>query len=109
MLVIHPTDKTTEMLSILYKPVLTLTGSSGRKHLLTPTEEFHLMVCSSGSYKITDRKSIELLFCTEGKASFTDGGDKVVIAKGECYVVAASLQEYQLEVEGNLFIADVPR
>lgn len=106
---VHELLKILEIKGKEVEPVLTLTGSSGRKHLLTPTEEFHLMVCSSGSYKITDRKSIELLFCTEGKASFTDGGDKVVIAKGECYVVAASLQEYQLEVEGNLFIADVPR
>ncbi|MBI9096119.1 MAG: mannose-6-phosphate isomerase, class I [Sphaerochaeta sp.] len=91
------------------EPVLTLVGKSGRKHLLTPTEEFHLMVCPSGSYHIHDRKSIELLFCTEGKATFTNGGDKLVITQGECYVVAASLSEYQLEVEGNLFIADVPR
>lgn len=89
--------------------VLTLVGKSGRKHLLTPTEEFHLMVCPTGSYHIHDRKSIELLFCTEGEATFTNGGDKVVITKGECYVVAAGLAEYQLEVEGNLFIADVPR
>ncbi|MGB4408090.1 MAG: mannose-6-phosphate isomerase, class I [Sphaerochaeta sp.] len=91
------------------EPVLTLVGKSGRKHLLTPTEEFHLMVCPSGSYHIHDRKSIELLFCTEGKATFTNGGDKLVITRGECYVIAASLSEYQLEVEGNLFIADVPR
>ena len=91
------------------EPVLTLVGASGRKHLLTPTEEFHLMVCPSGSYHIHDRKSIELLFCTDGRATFTSGKDKVEIAKGECYVVAASLAEYQLDVEGNLFIADVPR
>lgn len=67
------------------------------------------MVCPTGTYHIHDRKSIELLFCTDGKATFTNGKDKVVIAKGECYVVAAALAEYQLEVEGNLFIADVPR
>ncbi len=91
------------------EPVLTLVGKSGRKHLLTPTEEFHLMVCTSGSYHIQDRKSIEFLFCTDGKATFTNGGEKTVIKKGECYVVAASLSEYQLEIEGTLFIADVPR
>jgi len=89
--------------------VLTVVGKSGRIHLLTPTEEFHLMVCPSGSYSIDDRKSIELLFCTEGKATFSNGGDTVPIAKGECFVVAASLKEYHLEVEGTLFIADVPR
>jgi len=91
------------------EPVLMLVGKSGRKHLLTPTEEFHLMVCPTGSYHIHDRKSIELLFCTDGKATLTKGKDKVVIAKGECYVVAAALSEYQLEVDGTIFIADVPR
>lgn len=90
------------------EPALTLKGKSGRVHLLTPTEEFHLMVCSSGTYAIEDRKSIELLFCTEGSVEFS-GDEKVLIKKGECYIVAASLQEYQLKVDGNLFIADVPR
>lgn len=91
------------------EPVLTLVGSSGRKHLLTPTEEFHLMICTTGTYRIHDRKSIELLFCTEGKVIFTDTIGKTTINKGECFVVAAGLKEYQLEVEGTLFIADVPR
>lgn len=106
---IHELLKILEIKGKEVEPVLTLVGRSGRKHLLTPTEEFHLMVCQTGSYHIHDRKSIELLFCTEGKTTFTNGSQTVVIAKGECYVVAASLAEYQLEVEGNLFIADVPR
>jgi len=106
---VHELLKILEIKGKEVEPVLTLVGKSGRKHLLTPTEEFHLMVCPTGTYHIHDRKSIELLFCTDGKATFTNGKDKVVIAKGECYVVAAALAEYQLEVEGNLFIADVPR
>lgn len=106
---VHELLKILEIKGKEVEPVLTLVGNSGRKHLLTPTEEFHLMVCSTGSYHIHERKSIELLFCTDGKATFTSGKDKVVIANGECYVVAASLPEYQLEVEGTLFIADVPR
>ena len=106
---VHELLKILEIKGKEVAPVLTLVGKSGRKHLLTPTEEFHLMTCSTGSYHIHDRKSIEILFCTEGKATFTNGSDKTVIAKGECYVVAASLPEYQLDVEGLLFIADVPR
>jgi mannose-6-phosphate isomerase len=89
--------------------VPTITGQSGRVHLLTPTEEFHLMVLGSGSYSITDRRSIELLFVTEGSVSFTSDHDSKVLAKGTCHVVAASLPSYSLEVEGTLFIADVPR
>ena len=49
----------------------TLIGSSGRLHILTPTEDFHLMVLESGRYEITDRRSIELLLVAEeiGRAS----------------------------------------
>ena len=106
---VHELLKILEIKGKVVEPVLMLVGKSGRKHLLTPTEEFHLMVCPTGSYHIKDRKSIELLFCTDGKATFTNGGDKVDINRGECHVVAASLGEYDLDVEGNLFIADVPR
>ncbi len=106
---VHELLKILEIKGKEVEPVPTLVGASGRKHLLTPTEEFHLMVCPSGSYHIHDRKSIELLFCTDGKANFTNGEDTTVISQGECCVVAASLAEYQLEVDGNLFIADVPR
>ncbi|NCC66277.1 MAG: mannose-6-phosphate isomerase, class I, partial [Spirochaetia bacterium] len=89
--------------------VPTVTGQSGRVHLLTPTEEFHLMVLSSGSYSINDRRSIELLFVTEGSVSFASDHESKVLTKGTCHVVAASLPSYSLEVEGTLFIADVPR
>jgi mannose-6-phosphate isomerase len=86
-----------------------LKGKSGRIHILTPTEEFLLMVCPSGTYDIHNRKSIELLFCTEGQVSFSCEEGSTLIKKGECYVVAASLADYRLEVEGKLFIAEVPR
>ncbi|NCC64487.1 MAG: mannose-6-phosphate isomerase, class I, partial [Spirochaetia bacterium] len=89
--------------------VPTVTGRSGRVHLLTPTEEFHLMVLSSGKYQITDRRSIELLLVTEGSAFFTSDHDSKTLVQGTCHVVAASLSSYSLEVEGTLFIADVPR
>ncbi len=84
-------------------------GSSGRLHLLTPTEEFHLMVLEPGEYHIKDRRSIELLLVTEGTATFISGSEKHVLKKGSCHVVAASLASYTLQVEGRLFIADVPR
>jgi mannose-6-phosphate isomerase len=81
---------------------------SGRLHILTPTEEFLLMVSPSGTYDVKDRKSIELLFCTEGQATFSSEEGKFVIGKGDCFVVASSLPEYRLEVEGMLFTATVP-
>ncbi|HBO36296.1 MAG: mannose-6-phosphate isomerase, class I [Sphaerochaeta sp.] len=86
-----------------------LIGRSGRLHVLTPTEEFHLMVLKSGTYHINERRSIELLFVTEGQAVFQSSTETRTLQKGSCHVVAASLSSYTLEVEGMLFIADVPR
>lgn len=91
------------------QPVPILKGRSGRLHVLTPTEEFHLMILGPGTYNIDQRLSIELLFCTEGGATFTSSGKSVSLAKGSCHVVAASLESYTLEVQGTVCIADVPR
>lgn len=86
-----------------------LTGRSGRIHLLTPTEEFHLMVLPAGSYAIDERLSMELLLQGEGTTIFTGGGQSKTLKKGSCHIVAAGLGEYHLDVEGTLYIADVPR
>ncbi|MPN42708.1 hypothetical protein SDC9_190265 [bioreactor metagenome] len=89
--------------------VQSLVGRSGRLHLLTPTEEFHLMVLDPGHYEIDERRSIELLFMTEGKAVLKAKGKSYKLTKGSCHVVAEGLSSYTLDVEGKLFIADVPR
>ncbi|HZJ88438.1 MAG TPA: mannose-6-phosphate isomerase, class I [Sphaerochaeta sp.] len=87
----------------------TLVGTSGRLHILTPTEDFHLMVLEEGSYTIVDRHSIELLFVTEGSARFIAEGEEKLLEQGRCYVIAEALPTYRLEVSGTLFVADVPR
>lgn len=100
------------IVEVIGKPVeLTrqLIGRSGRVHLLTPTEEFHLMVLHSGTYEIDERLSIELLFQTEGESTLKGAGEERRLKKGSCHVVAAGLGSYTLHVEGTLFIADVPR
>ncbi len=86
-----------------------LIGRSGRLHVLTPTEEFHLMVLKSGTYHIAQRRSVELLFTTDGQAVFQSPNETRTLNKGSCHVVAASLASYTVEVQGTLFIADVPR
>ncbi|MGH0051799.1 MAG: mannose-6-phosphate isomerase, class I [Sphaerochaetaceae bacterium] len=101
--------KITDIRSKTIQKVPMVRGSSGRLHLLTPTEEFHLMVLQSGTYTIKDRRSIELLFVTEGSAQFISEEEKRILQKGSCHVVAATLPSYTLQVEGTLFIADVPR
>ena len=87
----------------------TVVGKSGRMHVLTPTEEFHLMVLKTGTYTIHDRRSIELLLVAEGEAVFKSDTETRTLGKGSCHVVAATLASYTLEVNGMLFIADVPR
>ena len=84
-------------------------GSSGRLHILTPTEDFHLMVLESGSYEITDRRSIELLLVAEGGAVFSSGGKETRLEQGRCYVVASAAASYTLVVDGLIFASDVPR
>ena len=84
-------------------------GSTGRLHILTPTEDFHLMVLESGSYEITDRRSIELLLVAEGGAVFSSGGKETRLEQGRCYVVAAAAASYTLVVDGLIFASDVPR
>lgn len=86
-----------------------LVGSSGRLHILTPTEDFHLMVLKSGHYAISERRSIELLLVAEGTATFEYGGVQHTLTAGRCYVVAASVANYTLDVDGLVFAADVPR
>jgi mannose-6-phosphate isomerase len=100
------------IIEVIGKPVelaRQLIGRSGRIHLLTPTEEFHLMVLHSGTYDIDERFSIELLFQTEGATMFKGAGEERMLKKGSCHVVAAGLDSYRLDVAGTLFIADVPR
>jgi mannose-6-phosphate isomerase len=87
----------------------TVVGSSGRLHILTPTEDFHLMVLERGSYEITDRRSIELLLVAEGEALFTAGGTEMRLEQGRCYVVSASVASYTVVVDGLVFASDVPR
>ncbi len=87
----------------------TVVGSSGRLHILTPTEDFHLMVLESGSYEITDRRSIELLLVAEGGAVFSCGAEETSLEQGRCYVVASAAASYHLAVEGVVFASDVPR
>lgn len=86
-----------------------LVGRSGRLHVLSPTEEFHLMVLKNGTYQIDERRSIELLLVTEGSAILTWEGGERKLEKGSCHAVAAGLSSYTIEVEGTVFIADVPR
>ena len=79
-----------------------------RLDILTPTEEFMLSCFTQGSFFITERKSIELLFCVEGEVTLGYEGTLCTLKKGECVVIAASLPAYRATVQGMAFSATVP-
>lgn len=81
---------------------------SNRLNVLAPTEDFLLGVFDHGSYYVRNRASVELLFCTSGSAELAAQGGSKVLSQGECLLVAASIESYQLTVRGTVFSASLP-
>jgi mannose-6-phosphate isomerase len=82
--------------------------ATDKTNVFAPTDDFLLSVFKRGVYEVNQRKSIEFLLCTEGNAVMTSLHQTVSLGKGECIVVAASLPDYHLEVDGTVFSASVP-
>jgi mannose-6-phosphate isomerase class I len=55
-------------------------------------------------------RSIEILLCTDGKATITDTGknDKLAIAKGASIIISAAVEKYTIEGEATIYKAAVP-
>lgn len=99
--------------TLVFKPHLPdlcpqIPAPSNRMNVLAPTDDFLLGTFTSGAYDVNQRYSIEFLFCTEGKASISGDGSSMKLGKGECIVIAASMESYHLEVDGTVFSASVP-
>lgn len=86
----------------------TVIGEFGRKYILTPTEEFVLLMMDTGNYDVAEHSAIELMLCTEGRANIITSDGAFTLKKGECCVIAASIPSYQLEAEGVVFSATIP-
>jgi len=80
----------------------------GCKNVLAPTSDFLLGVFGNGSYFVQERKSIELLFCTDGSGEIVFDNNLIKIKQGECVVVGAAVENYRLTVQGTIFSATVP-
>ena len=76
----------------------------GRVRIMTPTKEFALYAMDEGLYHVA-QPSVEIFFCTEGKAKVSSGAEWQTIRKGECWIKSASTDRYQVKVEGSLFSA----
>ena len=76
-------------------------------------DEFVLsVICPLGGKRYTSAKdrSVEILFCTEGKATITDLGndEKTVIQKGGSVVVPAAVKQYRIFGRTTIYKAAVP-
>jgi mannose-6-phosphate isomerase len=76
-------------------------------------EEFALSVIFTKESKIHTspmNRSIEILLCTDGKATITDTGknDKLAIAKGASIIISAAVEKYTIEGEATIYKAAVP-
>ena len=79
----------------------------------TPAEEFVLSVVSvekGAVCNVSDRRSIEIIICTEGKAVVTDFGadDQIVMEKGMSIIIPAAVDKYVIEGAATLYKASVP-
>ncbi|RJP77581.1 MAG: mannose-6-phosphate isomerase, class I [Desulfobacteraceae bacterium] len=79
----------------------------------TWAEEFVLSVITleNGlSYESGTDRSVEILFCTDGRPTFINlkNGRQTSISKGQSVMVPASIPRYRIEGEGILYKAGVP-
>ncbi len=80
---------------------------------LTPADEFELSVITddkSINYTSSEKRSIEIILCTDGEATIKDIGKNVsvVLVKGVSVVIPASVERYGIKGEGTFYKASVP-
>ena len=76
-------------------------------------EEFVLSIISVREniiYNSSSDRSIEILLCTDGKATIVDFGknDKVVIDRGKSIVIPAAVKKYSIQGNAIFYKAVVP-
>lgn len=79
-----------------------------RSIVLAPAEEFVLGVFGQGETVVSQRDSLELLFCTKGSVLVEVEGEKKKIKKGEALIIGATVASYAVSVDGQLFSASIP-
>lgn len=80
---------------------------------LTPADEFELSVIiddKSMDYTSSEKRSIEIILCTDGEATIKDIGKNVSVAlvKGVSVVIPASVELYGIKGKGTFYKASVP-
>jgi len=76
-------------------------------------EEFVLSVISDEkniSYTSPEKRSVEIILCTDGKASITDISinENILLKKGTSVIIPSSVNKYSIEGKATLYKASVP-
>ncbi len=76
-------------------------------------EEFVLSVISDEkniSYTSPEKRSVEIILCTDGKASITDISinENILLKKGTSVIIPSSVNKYRIEGKAILYKASVP-
>ncbi len=79
----------------------------------TPAEEFFLSVISVTEeigYHSADRRSVEIILCTDGRATITDLGknENVFVERGKSIVIPAVVEKYRIQGNATFYKAAVP-
>jgi len=79
----------------------------------TPAEEFFLSVISVTEeigYHRADRRSVEIILCTDGRATITDLGknENVFVERGKSIVIPAVVEKYRIQGNATFYKAVVP-
>lgn len=81
---------------------------------VTPAKDFSLRRCSSSSFSVQGRRSIELAIVMTGEARFSYLDEEKkrsmekVFKKGESLVIPADIKEYTCTCTGDVFFAAIP-
>lgn len=79
----------------------------GGLHFKTENPDFALSILSEGTFYGEEGK-LSLLLCMEGSALIHKDGHEIALERGECLLVGASVQGYQVETEGTVVCAYAP-
>ncbi len=87
--------------------------ASGEAVYSTGTEEFVfsiIEVSEMAPFRSARKHSVEMMICTEGKATVTDLGDGEItrLTKGTSIIVPAAVEQYHIEGDATIYKAAVP-
>ncbi|MFH1513886.1 MAG: mannose-6-phosphate isomerase, class I [bacterium] len=86
--------------------------NSTEKKYPTYADEFSLSVLNiseGNSYRSLSGRCVEIMICTDGKATVTDSSQQLEIVRGTSFIVPASVSAYSISGNAILFKATVPK